>query len=929
MLKNISMQIRFRKHRKKRSLTLLMILLMSMCCFICTGVAADRTFAADKNRQYSVEGAKYQLYTNEKCTLKARDVNGKNAALISDASGKANVLEMDTGTYYAKEVTESKGYKLDPRVYKVKVTESNTSVVPASFISKEPPAYGVPNFRVYKTATEEKYVDYTKFLGTEFTVKYYDVAAKADIAGAAPKDQWTFVTVKKDPPDYDNDPSHYYAGFDWQTDTPVSSSRSGKSFYVDENGKRVLPLGWFTIEETKAPAGFSLTNEIFYGHVFMKAGEDDAVTVMEGQNIHGDLIKEIVFRDEPYDTYVKKIDAVSGKALAGVRLQVLQGKTVRDDWVTTTGEHKVEGLEAGTYILREISAPYGYELADDVTFTVREGQDSHIVMKNEPVTIGTTAADASTGKHVGSLKTKETITDTVHLTGLHTGRKYKVTGRLIDKATGKAFKSGSDDVTATKEFTAEKATMDVKVDFTVDSSGFLPGTKAVVYETLYRTSAVHGETVPVELQKHESINDAAQTIIYPGISTTASGKETGTRNILAGANAVIVDTVAYKGLVAGDTYKLDGELYDKTAGRPTGIKSTAEFKAASEDGTAEMEFSFDAEDLAGHTFVVYETLRSGNTVLVEHKDPNDKEQTVYIPRIGTSAAVNGNNHEIKDIITYENLLPNTNYIFRGWLVNTDTGEKVPGSDGSVNLATGSKTSGQTEMKLKTDKFDEMRGRSMTAFEELYIILKINGADKEIPVAYHKDINDKSQTVEIFQDLKIQKNVSGNLGDLTKVFEYTAEFSDLVPGHAYTVEGDDEKTFNADNSGKATVPIRLKDDQKVTIKQLPKNAKYRITEAPSDHVAEYKVFSEDMADKGARIVKLEGSNGEDAAKALSTALETVDMFDGTVVVLWENNRDLATLTAVRSYLGIWAFALALVLTVTAALIIKSKRYREEV
>ena len=85
----------------------------------------------------------------------------------------------------------------------------------------------------------------------------------------------------------------------------------------------------------------------------------------------------------------------------------------------------------------------------------------------------------------------------------------------------------------------------------------------------------------------------------------------------------------------------------------------------------------------------------------------------------------------------------------------------------------------------------------------------------------------------------------------------------------------------------------------------------------------------MADKGARIGKLEGSNGEDAAKALSTALETVDMFDGTVVVLWENNRDLATLTAVRSYLGIWAFALALVLTVTAALIIKSKRYREEV
>jgi hypothetical protein len=207
-------------------------------------------------------------------------------------------------------------------------------------------------------------------------------------------------------------------------------------------------------------------------------------------------------------------------------------------------------------------------------------------------------------------------------------------------------------------------------------------------------------------------------------------------------------------------------------------------------------------------------------------------------------------------------------------------------------------------------------------------VKIDGTDKEISVAYHKDSNDSSQTVEIYQDLKMQKNVTGNLGDLTKVFEYTAEFTDLVPNESYTVEGDDKKVFNADSSGKAKVPFKLRDNQKLVIKKLPKNAKYRITEEPSDHVAEYKVFSEDMTDKGAKIIKAEGNNSAEAAKALSTALETVDMFDGTVVVLWENNRDLATLTAVRSYLGAWACALVITIGGAIVLISKKKKYEGE-
>ena len=84
------------------------------------------SYAAAGNSQYSLSGARYQLYTNAACTAAAKDANGSNAVLPTGAHGKANTLKMNPGTYYAKEITASKGYKLDPKVYTVVVTASNT-----------------------------------------------------------------------------------------------------------------------------------------------------------------------------------------------------------------------------------------------------------------------------------------------------------------------------------------------------------------------------------------------------------------------------------------------------------------------------------------------------------------------------------------------------------------------------------------------------------------------------------------------------------------------------------------------------------------------------------------------------------------------------------------------------------------------------------
>ena len=125
------------------------------------------------------------------------------------------------------------------------------------------------------------------------------------------------------------------------------------------------------------------------------------------------------------------------------------------------------------------------------------------------------------------------------------------------------------------------------------------------------------------------------------------------------------------------------------------------------------------------------------------------------------------------------------------------------------------------MALKTGAYDEMQGNSMTAFEELYIVRKEEEKGREVQVEDHRDKNDADQTVEVYQDLKVQNNVTGNLGDLKKEFEFTAEFTGLEPGKSYTAEGYDSKVFNADQAGNAAIPLKLMDDKSVTILQLPK------------------------------------------------------------------------------------------------------------
>ena len=257
-----------------------------------------------------------------------------------------------------------------------------------------------------------------------------------------------------------------------------------------------------------------------------------------------------------------------------------------------------------------------------------EDEGQTITFTEQP-RIGTTAT--VDGQHTAEPTGEITIVDVVAYSGLTPGETYKMSGVLMDKATGEPLLVGEEQaqVTAEVEFTPESADGTVELTYTLDASS-LAGTSIVVFETLYSDG--------VEIAAHADINDEAQTVEItepekPTLGTTATvdGQHTAEPT----GKITIVDVVEYTGLTPGETYTVSGVLLDKATGNTLlvdGAEVTAEveFTPESADGTVELTYTLDASSLAGTSIVVFETLYSDGVEIAAHADINDEAQTVTI-----------------------------------------------------------------------------------------------------------------------------------------------------------------------------------------------------------------------------------------------------------------------------------------------------------
>ena len=171
---------------------------------------------------------------------------------------------------------------------------------------------------------------------------------------------------------------------------------SGKESFHDF-GPAVKAGESYVLIETAAPDGYAYAENITFTVNEDGTIKTDAEKITDketGDDIY--LVKDDVTR-----VSVKKMDITGQKEVAGARL-LLKDKdgNVIESWMSTTEAHVFEQkLIAGeTYTLTEVTAPSGYEVAADITFTVNKDgtvsvdgkavDGNEIVMKDETTPVG-------------------------------------------------------------------------------------------------------------------------------------------------------------------------------------------------------------------------------------------------------------------------------------------------------------------------------------------------------------------------------------------------------------------------------------------------------------------------------------------------------------------------------------------------------------
>ena len=438
--------------------------------------------------------------------------------------------------------------------------------------------------------------------------------------------------------------------------------------------------------------------------------------------------------------------------------------------------------------------------------------------------LSTTATDALDGDKNLIGEDNATIVDTVHYMNVTPGKTYKVSGTLYEKVTDKDGKvtkkqlldADGNPVTAETEFVPEDTYGTVDVTFAFDASDLKAKDKVVAFESL----SLNGK----ELASHADIEDKSQTVTItkPTLSTTAVDGLDADKNLIGEGDVTIVDTVKYKNVTPGKTYKVTGTLYEKVTdkdGKVTkkqlldadGNPVTAETEFVPEDtyGTVDVTFAFDASDLkAKDKVVAFESLSLNGKELASHADIEDKSQTVTItkPEVGTTAkdgfdgnqtVVSDTEVSVVDTVKYKNVTPGKTYKVSGTLY-----EKVTDKDGKVTKkqlldADGNPVTAETEFVPEdtygtvdvTFTFDGSLLKDNTpvvAFESL------SYKDKEI--ASHSDIEDEDQTVTMHTS-EIGTTATDKLdGDKTVIADAEStvtdkvEYDHVLTGKAYTMAG---------------------------------------------------------------------------------------------------------------------------------------------
>lgn len=316
---------------------------------LCIKKVSANTAITDNNSCYSLKGAEYGVYKSES---DAKANKNKVKTLTTEENGWSNTVELDEGTYYLKETKNPKGYALNSEVKKVSVKANETTQYGTNNELKDYPQsdpVSVVLGKVDKETNKNKPQGSASLAGAEFTVKYYKGLYDSDPAksGQVPARSWVLKTDKDGYCDLSND-----------------YKVSGDDFFYMSNGLPTLPVGTITIQETKAPTGYFINNELFVRKITTSGNAEHISTYNQPE-----VLEKVIKFD------IKKVQAGTSTPVSGaVFRHTLPNGSTEDLETNGSGEITITGLASGTHKIKEIKSPDGYQLnPNEVVFNVASG----------------------------------------------------------------------------------------------------------------------------------------------------------------------------------------------------------------------------------------------------------------------------------------------------------------------------------------------------------------------------------------------------------------------------------------------------------------------------------------------------------------------------------------------------------------------------
>ena len=304
--------------------------------------------------------------------------------MITDESGYAEKDGLQLGTYYVKESKAPQGYHLDETVYKVGLPTSSGELEYQVTSTEMPQLEQIKMLlkKIDKDTGEPIPTGEGSLKGAEFVFKFYKGEYPEDTnpetLGKTVDKTWIFATNEKGVIEFDE-----------------SFLIRGDSFYIDDKGEPVLPVGTLVITEKKAPEGYHINPITIIKNIRPEGVEDsEAYATPE------------IAEDSISVKIIKVQDGTNVHIPGTVFRHTMPNGTTKDYATDDKGEVQLQGLRTGKHQIVELSPAEGY-LQNTSVFEFEVTADNKVHALTKPTEdMGIAFAEEKNGDGTLTVKNK-------------------------------------------------------------------------------------------------------------------------------------------------------------------------------------------------------------------------------------------------------------------------------------------------------------------------------------------------------------------------------------------------------------------------------------------------------------------------------------------------------------------------------------------